>query len=639
MPNDSGFVFYNEDPGKYVYQLWKEAQKSWDGQKSRIQEQYDMYLGYDDYINERASQGLSALSFPLIFAHVEARLATMLELMNSEENFIRFEAIQKGDSQAEMAAERLEAGFANIRADLDWDQKFLDLFQACEIFDYNWISLEAETIPIRPGTGITAGSDLQGTDKTYPSFGLYHPGRVWTDGHYERESEIPAKFKVSFMTYQDLKLNYPERVQTWMLDRSQLRSEVDYLVPDDWNSSSHNMGHIYDGEGGSDDERRGFLVVEAHVNAIFSDNTCRQRILTFLPEITASPKSAEDAQWGYLLEEGAKPYDSVEDLIFMARGRSLPFSTKGKGTSDLLVPFQRDFSDQVSTERDLDRLYQAPPIAMRSEFYIGKEQPSLNPYEILNFRDTAETRNIPLDHFVKPLVTPTPNRAYAVETRNTIQNLMDLISGAVEAQTGGVDINPNKTATAFSGRARAAARRVMVPFRQHSRTIQRVIRSMLAMMQETPQEFLYPHILASSTNLGPGVLTPNDVGSAVHVRVPALSEYANRELAKVMSRMIAEGLMQLPIVADSPSGQMMIAEHLLRQQQFGEENTQRFLQGLQGDLQAAARSAALQALTIQEGNGNGQSKAVAPGNSTPVGRVGPGQVSQAANLSSNVTGG
>jgi hypothetical protein len=178
----------------------------------------------------------------------------------------------------------------------------------------------------------------------------------------------------------------------------------------------------------------------------------------------------------------------------------------------------------------------------------------------------------------------------------------------------------------------------MIPFRQHARTIQRIVRSMVAMMQETPQEFLYPHIQASSPNLGPGVLTPQDIMASVHVRVPALAEYANRELAKIMSRMIVEGLMQIPIVAESPSAGVQLAEHLLRHQEFGEENTQRFLQNLQADFQAAAQTQALAALVPEVGNSNGQSKAVGPTNQTPIGRVGPGTATKAGNLSAQAVG-
>lgn len=634
-----GLPYYDEDPLKYVAHYYKRAKRFTEGLAPRLKEQWDMYLALDEYIEERRNMNRSALSFPLIFAHIEARLATLLDILNQSENFIRFEPIVPGDPMAERAAQRLESAFSNIRADLDWDEKFTEMFLANEIFDWNWVALETQTIPIRPETGVLIQQGMIGTDKTYPSFGLYAPGRVFIDGMYEREEQIQHKFKAQWVGYHQLKALYPDRVDTWLQQSARPRGaeESDGLfAANDWKTGAgrRGMATIYDELNGSydDSSAEGFLLVEAHLKASYSDGSTRDRVMIFLPEVTSNGQSRSFPD-GYPLDEYAKPFVDVEEQIFMTRGRPLPYTLRGKGTSDLLVPFQRDFSEQISTERDLDRLFQAPPMALRAEYYIGKEKPTMDPYEIWNFRDTAETRNIPISHFASPIVTPTPNRQWAMATNNKLQQLMMLVSAAVEAETGGVDVNPNKTATAFSGRARAANRRLMVPFRQQARTIQRVIRSMLAMMKEAPSQFLYPHIRAVTDQQGPAVLLPSDVMAAVHVRVPSLTQYANRELQKIMWRMVAEGIAQFPVTAGSPSTQIMLIENLLRSMEIGEYKVQEFKARMASDLMLANEQAqAYMALQVMQSG-----KPPAP-QGTSEGRMGPGAVTHISNLTAQGVG-
>ena len=611
--------------------LYKAAKSYTVGQNRRLKEQYDMYLAYDEYIEERRVNKRSALSFPLIFAHIEARVATLQEILNTSENIIRFEPIIPGDPQAEVAAERLEAGFQNIRADLEWDEKFTEMFQANEVFDYNWISLEAQSLPLRPGTGVSISPELLGTDKIYPSFELYAPGRVLVDGSYEREHQIPAKFKMMWMTYQQLKLAFPDRISSSLLNQQKSKGEAEgdgLFSPGDWDKRADgtSMATIYDelaGDGGTEENNVGFVVAEAHVKAVYSDGSVHERILTFLPDVTNVDGGSPN---GFPLEEGPKPFTDVDNMVFMTRGRPLPYSPKGKGTSDLLVPFQRDFSEQVSTERDFDRLMQAPPLAMKSKMYIGKEKPTMNPYEIWNFKDTPESMNVPVSHFVSQIQQNTPNRQWAMATNTKIQNLMTFISAAVESETGGMDVNPNKTATAFSGRARAANRRIMIPFHQQARSITRIVRAMLAMMGEAPSQFLYPAILANSNRAGPGILTPQDIMASVHVRIPSLAQYANREMQKIMWRMVAEGAAQLPVVAASPSAQLMLVENMLRSMEIGEVKVQEFKARVASDIGLANDLAqSFHALNVIEG---GKQQGVGGSG----GGVGPAQVAKTANL-------
>lgn len=647
----TGRPYYDENPMRYIAPLYADAVSYQKGLSPRIKEQWDMFLAFDEYIEDRRGKNRSALSFPLIFAHIEARVATLLEILNASENIIRFEPIEPTDSMAQFAAERLESAFNNIRADLEWDAKWCEMFQANEIFDYNWVSLEAETIPIRPETGVIVTPDLFGTDKTYPSFNLYAPGRVLVDGQYEKEEQIPAKFKTTWMSYHQIRERYPDRVGTWLCEHEQSRAEVEgdgLFRASDWENRGGGsaMSTMFDdrpGKSSSSGSEKGFLVVEGHVKAMFSDGSCRPRIITFMPKVKIG-QGGESSPYGYVLDEMAKPFNDIEDLVFVTRGRPLPYTIKGKGTSDLLVPFQRDFSEQLSAERDFDRLYQAPPIAMRSQMYIGKEKPRMDAYEIWNFKDTAETKNIPVSHFFSPISVPTPNRQWAMATNQKIQNLMDLISAAVEATTGGVDVNPNKTATAFSGRARASARRMMIPFKEQARTIIRITRAMLAMMNEAPGEFLYPHIRARTNQTGPASLLPSDLMAAVHVRVPSLAQYANRELQKVMWRMVAEGVGQFPLTANSPSAQMMLIENMLRSMEIGEEKVQQFKANIASDLQLANQMAqsytAIQMMQMHKSEPGPQPGPTAGGmgQSGGMNRMGPNQVAHVANITTQGVG-
>lgn len=642
----AGTTFYDESPIKYVRESYDAAKAFMDTKAKRIQEQWDMFMAYDEYIEDRRAKNRSALSFPIIFAHIEARVATLIEILSTSENFLRFEPRMTRNPLMKIAAERLESAFANIRADLDWDSLFMELFLANEVFDHNWVGFESKDIQIHPDTGLRAAAGLMGTEKTYPGFELYAPNNVLVDGNWERQHNIPARHKRRFRTFTELRAQYGEQIEPWMIERMSTKADAisdGLLSPSDWQrGSGPSITHrntAYDDRnagGSSTQEERGLVVVESHFLAIYRDGDVEPRIMTFLPGLTESPGKGSH-EHGYEIFDIRKPFEGLSWMVMMTRGRPLPYTPEGKGTSDLLVPFQRDFSEQISTERDLDRLYQAPPVAMRTGLYAGQEEPTMDAYKIWPFEDEPDTYNIPLDHFAKPILIPQPNRMYASDTNSKIHNLMNLISAAVEAETGGVDVNPNKTATAFSGRARAANRRIMVPFRQQAATIQNIMRGLLVMMAEAPQQFLYPEIAANSNlaaqygGVGEGVLLPSDVQAAVHVRVPSLAQYANREMQKVMWRMVAEGLMQLPIMQSSPQAQIMLAQDLLRSMEIGEARVAEYASLIQQDMMtqmALAQSAPL------EVGGGPQSGQIAP----PAGRVGPGTVTKAANLTAQGVG-
>jgi hypothetical protein len=642
----AGTTFYDEHPIKYVRELYDAAKAFMDTKTKRIQEQWDMFMAYDEYIEDRRTKGRSALSFPIIFAHIEARVATLIEILSTNENFLKFEPRMTRNPFMKIAAERLESGFANIRADLDWDSLITEHFLANEVFDHNWIGFESKTIQIQPETGLRAKPELIGTEKTYPGFELYAPNNVLVDGNWERQYNIPARFKRRFRSYTELRAQLGDKIEPWMIERMTSKGDAisdGLLSPADWSRragpSAADRNTAYDdrNSGGHNVQtEKGFVLVEAHYLAIYKSGDVESRIMAFLPGLTEGPGRGE-FRHGYPLFDIPKPFHGLSWMLFMTRGRPLPYTPEGKGTSDLLVPFQRDFSEQVSTERDLDRLYQAPPIAMRTGLYAGQEEPTMDAYKIWPFEDEPDTYGIPLDHFAKPIVVPTPNRGYAGDTNQKLQNLMNLISAAVEAETGGVDVNPNKTATAFSGRARAANRRIMVPFRQQAATIQNIMRGILVMMGEAPSQFLYPEIAANSNlasmygGAGEGVLLPSDVQSAVHVRVPSLAQYANREMQKVMWRMVAEGLMQLPIMQGSPAGQIMLAEDLLRSMEIGEARVSEYAATIQQDLMM--QMAMAQSAPIEAGGGP-QPGQIAP----PAGRMGPGTVTKAANLTAQGVG-
>ena len=626
--------FYDKDPAAYVRPLWDAALSYWDTQRDRVQEQWDMTMGRDAFMTARRKAGYSALSVPLIYIVQEARKATMLEIMNQQENMIRFEPHRIGDFLSEITAERLESAFARIRSDLEWDEKIMDLFDACEMFDTPWVAMEVESLMVAPHHGVIVPREMYGTEKVYPSWNVYSPGQIICDGFYTHEREIPAKFKTTFMSYHQLKREYPDRIGEWVRQYAKPRDDSAFYNPADPRESDEEQGTaavMWDRKGGGGERKeKGFLVAEGHIEAVYSDGMCRSMIYTFLPEVVNGPKSSEASQHGYKLRETPKPYQSVQNMMWPARGRTLPFTLAGKGTTDMLIPFQREFSHQISTERDLDDQYLAPPMAVRTELLIGKEQPSLQSSEIWSFRDKDWSRNLPLHALAAPIVTPTPNRGYMQSTRSTMENLVYLIGAAMEAQTG--DEQPGgRTATEFSGRSKGAAKRINLVFSQHARTLRRVVQSVLAMMGETPREFLDPPIRAESQMLGSGgMLTEQDVIAGNNVYIPALSEYANREFAKVTTRMIADGMAQLPVVGQSMETQVLLVEDLARSQGFPEQRIQEYKQTLKTSIMQAQMMQALTSLAPSIDDGTGPPGGPASG--PPGGGMGADQVANVGNM-------
>jgi hypothetical protein len=632
-------VTFDRDPQRYVGELWKCAQRWWETQRKRTQEQWDMFMGRDEFIKRRGDAGYSALSVPLTFVVSEARTSLLWEMLSAAEPFFRFEPLETNALFDRIRAERLESAFEAIRRDLEWDDKIVELFQATDIFDYAWIALELESLMITPQMGILGGEQLIGTEKLYPSWNVYAPGQVLIDGFYSREEQIPAKFKVAFMPYHQLKMAYPDKVGPWIKKHARPRDDSAFYNPAAVDENRKGNESVYvrwkNSGGGDNDGNRGFTVVEAHLTAMFSDGTPRPVIYSFLPDVTTGPEgSTKTFKWGMPLgDPQPKPYQTVRDMIWMARGRPLPFTSRGMGTADLLVPFQREFSDALSSERDLDRMYLAPPMAVRGELLIGKEKPSLNANEIWTFQDKDWSRQMALSDLAQPIITPTPNRGYLQNTGSKMQNLVDLIGAAMEAQTGEAP-DVGRTATEFSGRTRGAARRITVVFAQHARTFQRIVRSMIAMMGETPDQFMYPPIRAKSGTLGESsYLDMQDIMGAVRVTVPALSDYANREMAKVMWRMTMEGLLQIPVIAQSPQVGLLLTEDIMRNQGVGEQRVQEYMSAATQGMQQAMMMQAMTALPQDVGGGS----MPGPTNEIPgAGSMGPGRVSNIGNLQSGI---
>jgi len=633
---DDDALYFDQKPDQYVGELWDSAKKWWETQRSRTQEQWDMYMAQDSYIKDRGKAGYSALSVPLIFVVNEARAALLWEMQSAAEPFIRFEPRNSGSVLDRIRAERLESAFQAIRTDLEWDEKIVDLFQACDIFDYNWIALELESLLISPQNAVVVSPEMYGTEKLYPSWNVYSPGQVLIDGFYGRESEIPAKFKTAFLPYHQLQMRYPDKVGKWIRKYERPRNDSAFYNPTEEQESNQknvSMSQMYQrGGGGGGGGNKGFLVVEAHLTAVFSDGMARPVIYTFLPDVINGPEgSSETYRWGMSLSSTPKPYTSVQDMIFMARGRPLPFTSRGVGTAELLVPFQREYSDQLSSERDLDHMYVAPPMAVRTELLIGKENPSLNASEIWSFQDKDWSRGLGLRDLAAPILTPTPNRGYLQNTRASMQNLVDRIGAAMEAQTGEAP-DTNRTATEFSGRTRGAARRITLVFAQHARNIQRIVRSMLAMMGETPDVFLQPPIPVSSDTMGEvDILTEGDIRGAVRVRVPALSEYANREMSKVMWRMTMEGLLQIPVIQQSPQVGLLLAEDVIRNQGIPEQRVQEYKAAAAQGMQEALMMQAMGSMPVDLGGAPGPSGQI-PG----AGQMGPGRASNMANMEAQI---
>jgi len=219
------------------------------------------------------------------------------------------------------------------------------------------------------------------------------------------------------------------------------------------------------------------------------------------------------------------------------------------------------------------------------------------------------------------------NRAYTGETKHILRNVFDLVTAAVESQTAGEDTSGNPTATAATLRSNASGRRIMTQFAEHAESLIWITQSHLRMMREAPEEFLYPPIRANSQMMGaPGVLTPQDIQAAVRVRVPALSEYANKQQEKIIWRMVGDGMAQIPIFGQSPELQLWYIERLVRSLRVGETEVQEAMLAAKTGLMQAQMAAALGGMAPEVGGGGGA--APPPGGS----KVNPAGVAAAGNM-------
>jgi len=112
--------------------------------------------------------------------------------------------------------------------------------------------------------------------------------------------------------------------------------------------------------------------------------------------------------------------------------------------------------------------------------------------------------------------------------------------------------------------------------------------------------------------------------AAVRVRVPALSEYAGKELHKVMWRMVGDGLQGLSVFNESPEFQLWYAERLIRSMGISESEVQTAMIAAKDGIMQAAMAAMAGSLAPKIGGG-GRGGPPPPG-------VNPNQVVNAGNM-------
>jgi hypothetical protein len=606
-------LYFDKNPARCVRYMWDRCLEWWRSIEDRVQEEYDMSLGYDAWMAQKADMGFSDLTVPLIYVMAEARKATMLELLLRQEPFFRVDPLDEYSSLARVAAERKESALQNMRRDLDWDSSILDLFDACEFSSHAWVSLEQEELQIGPQHGLLATSDLYGTKKLFNTFRVYSPGQVIIDGFQQRESALPSKFKLSWMPYHELKQRFPERVGDWITKYARTKDDSAYYNPNEAkarNDKSSSITTLWQGGGGGSDSDsgKGFLVAEGHLWVTMSEQPDeRVRVIYhFLPEVTHGPNETESSQYGYRLSVDALgspfPFDSVSSMVYVARGRSLPYTIEGMSTARLLLPLQREFSDELATERDLDRQYLQPQMAFDQRFLVGKEQPQ-EPGQHWVFNNRGNP-NFNIRDAIVPLHTTTPNRAYLTNTRQEVRALMELIAAASEATTGG-RTDPNEKVGIFQQRSAGGATRINLTFFHHAQTLLRAAGSIMSIMAEAEDQYLNPGIRADSKTFGRAtalsradILTPSQMG------IPALSQYSTREAEKVMWLTVGEVINNM-MDDMGMEVKVMLVEDILRSQTRNEMRVQQYKQAASAGITAALQMQAAQALAPQLGGPTG----------------------------------
>lgn len=605
-------TYDRKDPLAYLHPLYLRAKEWYDSISPQMKEQWDMYMTNDAYQRDREKMGYAHLSYPMIHVAIEAIQSTVYRILQSEQNLHVFEAIDQNDLFSKIAAEHLTSGFANIRADLDYDSKIMDMVLSSSIFDFVHMKLDTQVLPAEPGLGLVLDSEDMGMQKTYPSWSMLAPGRVLFDGSYESDDKILARFQESFVSYQELKRDWPDQVDRWLLEHERPMDEVEYTAHSSMGAmSDESIYYLYRnraGHTGGRDQRRGFLLVQAFAKVVYEDGSTGDRVVWWLPHVIPNKQYDGAFKFGYVLAEEKPAFASIPQPFRTCRSRRLPFTVNGRGTAGLMIPFQRQFSAQIAQEMDMDQLYQSPPVLMRDGVWIGREDPAFNAREIWTVTDPSEsTKPLPLDQLVRTMDLPQTNRQYLHLMDEKLQNMGDLVSAAVEATTGAETSDPNKTLGAFQGRSNGAMNRIMIQFVEHAKNLIWMNTQTIRMMREAPLEFLYPpHATFSQTMGSPSVLTPKMLQAAVRVRVPALSEYAGKELHKVMWRMVGDGLQGLSIFNESPQFQMWWAERMIRSMGISETEVQTaMIAAKEGIMQAAMQAMATSIPPEVGGGGRG----------------------------------
>ncbi len=606
----SSEFYFDKNPARYAKFLWDRCTEWWRSIEGQVQEEYDMAMGRDAWMMKKGAMGFSDLTIPLIYVISEARKATMLEMLLRKEPFFRFEPIDENSVMARVSAERKEDAMQNMRQDLEWDQVILDLFDSCEFSSHSWVSIEQRELRIGPQHGLLATSDLYGTNKLFNTFGVLSPGQVIIDGFRPNDHQVPSRFKLAFMPYHELVRRYPERTGDWIRKYAKKKEDSAYYNPNESKKGrSTDVQGMFDQQGSDDwNSGDGFLVAEGHLWVPFSDDPENPRhiIYTFLPEVTQGATETDNSQWGHRLsveETGVPfPFEGISGLVQMARGRTLPYTMEGVGTAKLLLPLQREFSDELATERDLDRQYLEPQMAFRKDHLVGKETPP-GPGEHWQFSAKDDGFNkISIRDLITPIHTTTPNRGYLTNTRQEVRALAELIGAAMEATTGGAT-DPNEKVGIFKERSAGSASRINLVFFQHAMTLRRAGGTILSIMAEVSEEYLNPGIRANSATWGgASSLERDDILSPSRMGIPSLEEYAKREMERVMWMTTGEVINNI-MGPEAFETKVLLVEDILRAQTRNEMRTQQYVQAAGQGIQRAQMMQAMAAIPPEVGGG------------------------------------
>jgi hypothetical protein len=302
-------------------------------------------------------------------------------------------------------------------------------------------------------------------------------------------------------------------------------------------------------------------------------------------------------------------------MLIVGRGRSLPYTIDGMSTARLILPLQREFSDELATERDLDRQYLQPQMAYDQRFLIGREQPG-EPGSNWIYHNDGNDPSFDIRKAIVPLNTFTPNRGYLTNTRQEIRALSELISAASEATTGG-RTDPNEKVGIFKERAAGGASRINLTFFQHAATLAKAAGSIMSIMAEVDDQYLNPGIRAKSETWGsPTALSRADILTPSQMGIPALSQYSTREGEKVMWLTVGEVINNMLGDAGMET-KVMLVEDILRSQLRNEVRVQQYKQSAARGIQQAQMMQMVQTMApaISAGvNNKGQSPKLAQQN-------------------------